>query len=214
MLNQSQHSCKYCQSGNSALFPSSDDHLQHSLKEGTCNMGWCKPKKPDRLQLLSEVVGIRAHRICESLDSCLPNRMPAQPEQDFLDASFYGLLMFLSAKIFSSYFFLESAQRNVSKHKDFSWGLRSASKTPARSMQVFVKLQLQTLGKTLKVEHLHVTSETNLCLSSAKNFWDITTNTWKKLLTLDHKVILSHNYMIMTITQCVLPTEDIYECIY
>lgn len=46
-------------------------------------------------------------------------------------------------------------------------------------MQVFVKLQLQTLGKTLqeKVEPLHMTSETNLCLFSAKKFWDNSTNT-------------------------------------
>lgn len=35
---------------------------------------------------------------------------------------------FLSAKIFSSYFFLERPERNTSSHKDFSWGLRSTSK--------------------------------------------------------------------------------------
>lgn len=45
-------------------------------------------------------------------------------------------------------------------------------------MQVFVKLQLQILGKTLKeVELLHMTSETSLCLSTAKSFWDNSTNT-------------------------------------
>lgn len=37
VLNHSQGFCKYSKSGNSAPFPSSDDHLQHSLKEGNCD---------------------------------------------------------------------------------------------------------------------------------------------------------------------------------
>lgn len=188
VLNHSQGSCKYSKSGNSAPFPSSDDHLQHSLKEGNCDtMMQTQKNRPT-----AAAVGNGWDQGTQNMR--ILGFLLAKQNASSVRAGFLGGFIlctsniFLSPKIFTSYFFLESAERNISKHKDFSWGLRSASKIPTRSMQVFVKLQLQILGKTLKerVEHLYMTSETTLCSSSAKKFLGQQYQYLENHLTLDH----------------------------
>lgn len=174
------------------------------LKRGCCKTWWCKTKKTDWLKLLSGVATIKAH-----IAWCASPRISAsQTERQLrcgarcLGSFIHVLLTFLSAKISSSYFFLECPESNVSKHKDCSWGLRSASKIPLRSMQVFVKLSLQPLGKTWK-ERKFNTSIQLIEQTCACPLLNSPGHHYQHLQKSSH--VGSDNY---------IPIEDIYECIY